>query len=139
LVLPNKRIAAQQRGIIELMCETGRNVPTEHPLALVLSGELLIIRIRHLEPGPPRPDVQMEYVCVVRLVIEVIEERLRITVRMQRLKLRRIQKPSAIETIDGKKISQFLPAVRNVKAQARRSKRAVAQAHAARRMLHAKA
>ncbi len=92
------------------MLVAGRDIPGHHALLLVLRQ--LIVIVGHLEPVARQKQIQVERIAPIRLVVDAIEERLRVTDIVYRQELGRIEKMPRAQSIQRNEIPELGGAVR---------------------------
>ena len=97
VVLPHIGVGGQQPAAGERARVAGRQVEGVDRLDLVLTGRLLIVVIRHLEPRPRELHVEMERAVRIVLPVEAIEDRFLISTIVQGRELRRIEEAIGVQ------------------------------------------
>src|ERR1035437_63732 len=124
LILADVRIDGQQGVRIDGVLVAGRDVPGKHALALVLR-ELVQI-VGNLNPVSRREQVQVNDVPAGGLIIEAVENGLILSDIVVWNELRRIEKTSAANAVDGQKIADLRVAETEPEASAHSAEGAVA-------------
>ena len=107
-VLAEPGIRTQQGRGIKNVGITGSDIEAFDLLALVLANCLLIELVRDLKPGARRRKIEMDAVRLRNLIIKMVKDVFVIAVSVHYAKLGRIEKSSAIDAVEGKKISNLL-------------------------------
>src|ERR1022692_4581765 len=99
------------------------DVPCQHPLMLVLSQ--LIVVIRYLKPTPRGEQVEVEDIPAARRIVQTIEDGLIVPCVVEGSELRGVQKAPGSEAVDGNEVSKLRGAIPESDTSTGRAKRAV--------------
>src|ERR1039458_4074378 len=97
--------------------------PCQHPLMLVLSQ--LIVVIRYLKPTPRGEQVEVEDIPAARRIVQTIEDGLIVPCVVEGSELRGVQKAPVSKAVDRNEVSKLRGAVPESDTSTGRAKRAV--------------
>src|SRR5277367_3930484 len=79
-------------------------------------GELPVKRIRRLEPGAGVKQIKVQGVCGIELIIHAVEDVFFVALVVQYGVFRTVEKPAAVQTVDGNEVSPLCAAIGKIEA-----------------------
>jgi hypothetical protein len=95
--------------------------------------KLRVERIGILKPGTRVARIEVDGVCLARLIIHAVKNVLLVSLVVHHIRLRRIKKSACLQTTGGDEIAPLLTTERYVETRRRRAKTSIRRAHTARR------